>query len=88
MSYPKILINNDMVRNRPRSKFFMNFPLGINAHWVSQSVLRRPRRCLFIIFFDANSKNLQPLIPESLPNLFFNNRSLLLAACSKGFPEN
>jgi hypothetical protein len=43
---------------------------------------------LFIIFFYADSKNLQALIPESLPDLFFDNRSLLLTACSKGFPED
>jgi hypothetical protein len=50
-------------------------------------MLRRPGRCLLTIFFDADGKNLQPLILESLPDLFLNNRSLLLTTCSEGFPE-
>jgi hypothetical protein len=47
-----------MVRNRPRAKFFVNLPFWVDAHRVGQSMLRRPRRGLLTIFFDAKSKNL------------------------------
>ncbi len=77
-----------MIGNRTRAKSFVNFSIEIKVHRVSQSMLGGPRRCLLSIFFEANTKNLQTLIPKSLPNLFFDNRSLLLTPLSERFPKN
>ena len=62
--------------------------LRIGDHRMGQAVPINPRCRLFMAFLGADGKNLQPGILEPLPNLLLNDRSLLPAAPSKGFPED
>jgi len=81
-------IDYNVVRNGTCTILFVNSSIRVDDHRVSQSMLGRPRRCLFPVLLDANGKNFESFVFESLPDLFFDYRSLLLATCSECFPEN
>jgi hypothetical protein len=83
----EIPVYDHMIRNGPSAVLFVNLPIGVDHHLIGQCMLRRPFGCLVTALFDSESDNLQPLLSKSLPDLFFDNRSLLLTTCSDGFPK-
>ncbi len=87
MDYFEIMIDQNVVRDRSVAVLPENFSFGIHHHRISETMLRGPCGCLLGHFFDADGKNLESLISKPLPDLFFDNRSLLLARFQRVFQK-
>jgi len=77
-----------VIRHRAGAEAPENFSLRIGNHRIGQPVLPCPGCRLFVAFLDADGESLQPFSLEPLPDFLFDDRSLLSATPSKGFPED
>jgi hypothetical protein len=87
-TYPKISINNDVIRNRPGAISFEDGSVRIRYDGIGKLMVGDPGRDPSFLFQDSYGDDLKPLFPKSLPKFLLYSRSLPLAPCSKGFPEN